>query len=327
MNGDAAKIDSQAPWTTANADELDRRSLADWIAALEVSDVCKTGVDAMLTADNGVVTDWQSYLANLSMVKGHGVERFWTDTELYRCKGGNQLLATRLAAALAPERVMLKTPVTRIEILKTGVRVTLAGGKALEGDEVIYTVPPPVWNKVAIDPMLPPQLTPQMGANVKFLIGLKSAVWRRTELAPDLLTDGPIHLTWHGTDGQRGPGEGLVAFSGGPSADITRSWGNERTATYLRELEKVYKGIRTSFVKSRYMDWPADTWVKASYSFPAPGQVTALGPILSSPHAERLHFAGEHTSYGFIGYMEGALSSGLAVAKRLTARDGVMKVA
>ena len=40
------------------------------------------------------------------------------------------------------------------------------------------------------------------------------------------------------------------------------------------ELEKVYKGIRANFVKARYMDWPADTWVKASYSFPAPGQVT-----------------------------------------------------
>ena len=30
-----------------------------------------------------------------------------------------------------------------------------------------------------------------------------------------------------------------------------------------------------------------------------------------------LRFAGEHTSYGFIGYMEGALSSGVRVAKDL----------
>jgi monoamine oxidase len=34
-----------------------------------------------------------------------------------------------------------------------------------------------------------------------------------------------------------------------------------------------------------------------------------------------LRFAGEHTSYGFIGYMEGALSSGMRTAESLiTAR-------
>ena len=34
----------------------------------------------------------------------------------------------------------------------------------------------------------------------------------------------------------------------------------------------------------------------------------------------RLHFAGEHTSYAFMGYMEGALNSGAAAAKRIAVR-------
>jgi monoamine oxidase len=34
-----------------------------------------------------------------------------------------------------------------------------------------------------------------------------------------------------------------------------------------------------------------------------------------------LHFAGEHACYKFVGYMEGALNSGVAVAKRIAARD------
>jgi monoamine oxidase len=62
----------------------------------------------------------------------------------------------------------------------------------------------------------------------------------------------------------------------------------------------------------------------ASYAFPAPGQVTSLGPLLHAGQG-RLHFAGEHTNYAFIGYMEGALGSGIALAKRIAERDGVLK--
>ena len=72
------------------------------------------------------------------------------------------------------------------------------------------------------------------------------------------------------------------------------------------------------------MDWPADQWAKASYSFPAPGQVTAQGPTLRQGIG-RLHFAGEYSSYAFMGYMEGALNSGAAAARRIAARDGVVK--
>jgi monoamine oxidase len=74
------------------------------------------------------------------------------------------------------------------------------------------------------------------------------------------------------------------------------------------------------------MNWPKEPWTMASYSFPAPGQVTSQGPILRAPFG-RLHFAGEHTNYAFVGYMEGALGSGIAVAKRLAHRDGFMRAA
>jgi monoamine oxidase len=72
------------------------------------------------------------------------------------------------------------------------------------------------------------------------------------------------------------------------------------------------------------MDWPSDPWTKASYSFPAPGQVTSQGPTLREGLG-RLHFAGEYTSYAFMGYMEGALNSGAAAAKRIAEKDGILK--
>ncbi len=328
MNADAAKIaDPYEPWTSPGADALDRRTLASWIASLDVSSLCKAGVDVMMTSDNGVRTAWQSYLGNLAMVKGGGLEKYWTETEVYRCKGGNQQLATKLASALPADRLLLRTPVTAVTMSDRLARVALANGTTLEADDVILTAPPRVWQKIAFEPPLPGQLVPQMGSNVKFLVALKGTFWRSAELAPDLLADGPIQLTWHATDGQAGPGAALVAFSGGPAADMCREWpAAERTTRYLTELERVYKGIRASFVRARFMDWPADPWVRASYSFPAPGQVTTNGPTLRAGIG-RLHFAGEHTCYAFVGYMEAALNSGAAVARALAVRDGLAKAA
>ncbi len=321
---DAAKVDADQPWTAANAAALDRRTLASFISASDASPACKAGLRAMMTADNGVLTEWQSYLGNLAMVKGGGLEKYWTESEVYRCKGGNQQLARKLVTAIGAPRVLTRTPVSSVAVTDRGVRVTLVSGKVLEADHVILTAPPPVWNKIAFDPLLPAGLAPQMGTNVKCLIGVKGTFWRRGELAPELLSDGPVSMTWHATDGQPGAGEAFTCFSGGPPADQCREWGAQRIENYLADLEKVYRGIRSSYVRARFMDWPGDAWVKASYSFPAPGQVTAQGPTLRDGIG-RLHFAGEYASYAFIGFMEGALNSGAAVARRIAMRDGVVK--
>ena len=322
---DAAKVDADEPWKAANATELDRRTLASWINGLDVSPMCKAGLHAMMTADNGVVTEWQSYLGNLAMVRGGGLEKYWLESEVYRCRGGNQQLATRLASAIGAGRILTRTPVRAVAVTDSGVRVTLGTGKVLEADHVVLTAPPPVWNRIAFDPLLPQGLAPQMGSNVKFLMALNAPFWRKAELAPELLSDGPVSMTWHSTDGQKGAGEAMVAFSGGPAADTCREWAPaQRTERYLAELQKVFRGIRASHVRNRFMDWPGDPWVKASYSFPAPGQVTAQGPTFRQGIG-RLHFAGEYCSYAFMGYMEGALNSGAAAARRIAAADGIVK--
>jgi monoamine oxidase len=323
MTQDAASVDGHRPWTAPDAEARDRRTLGSWIAALDASPLCRAAIHTMMTADNGVVAEWQSYLANLAMVSGGGGEKFWTDSEVYRCRGGNQQLARKLAEALGA-RVRTRTIVRSITVAERGVRVALDTGDVLEADHLVLTAPPPVWNRIAIEPPLPAGLAPQMGSNVKFLMAFKDAFWRKEGLAPDLLSDGPISLTWHGTDGQAGKGEAMVAFSGGSASDTCRGWTAEaRTEQYLAELQKVYPRVRRSFRRARFMDWPSDPWVKASYSFPAPGQVTSQGPTLHAGLG-RLHFAGEYSSYAFMGYMEGALHSGAAAARRIAAHDGVV---
>lgn len=318
LNADAAKIaDPFAAWTAPDAAAWDRRSLGDWIAGLGAPALCKAGIDAQMVADNGVATAWQSYLGNLTMIKGGGVEKFWTETEVFRCAGGSQQLALKLAAAIGSTRVRLREPASAIEATDRGVTVT-AGGTKHEGDYAILAVPPLTWNKIAFTPRLHLSGVPQMGSNVKFLMKVRDLYWRRPHLGPEAFSDGPVHLTWHSTQHQKVVGAGVVAFSGGPAADTCRGWSaTERTERYLSALSPVYSGLRASFERARFMDWPSDPWVKGSYSFPAPGEVTTLGPQLQQPLGGRVFLAGEHTCYAFVGYMEGALQSGARAAKRI----------
>lgn len=97
-----------------------------------------------------------------------------------------------------------------------------------------------------------------------------------------------------------------------------------REPNYLAALEKIYPKVRDQFVKSRFVNWRDDPLAQGSYSFPAPGEVTTIGPRLMDG-LDRLHFAGEHCCYAFIGYMEGALQSGVRLAKKLAKRDGLIK--
>ena len=129
-------------------------------------------------------------------------------------------------------------------------------------------------------------------------------------------------MTWEGTDAQ--PGEGaaeLTSFSGGPAAESCRAVPKAaRDAAYAALLEGLYPGFRKSYLKSRFMDWPAEPFTGAGYSFPAPGQIMTMGPILRAGIGH-LHFAGEHACYKFVGYMEGAqLRRGAGAADRRARR-------
>ena len=107
--------DAFAPWTTDNAVALDRRSLGAWLAEQPVSPLCKIGIEAQMTSDNGMTTAWQSYLGNLAMIKGGGVEKYWTETEVFRCAGGiQQLPHSARTRARATRRMHLRQPVARV---------------------------------------------------------------------------------------------------------------------------------------------------------------------------------------------------------------------
>jgi len=327
MDADAEKVDAEEPWKSENAAALDKKTLQEWIDSLDgVSDLTKRALSFQNGSNNGVECAKASYLGMLACVKGGGVEKYWTDSEVYRCDGGNQQLALKLVEGIGKDRVVLGLAVTEIDVKADKVVVRCSDGRTLEADDVVMAAPPPTWRKIRFVQPLPAVLSPQMGVNVKFLTHLKTKFWVEKKMSPWGFSDQNVVMTWDGTDGQEGMENGAInCFSGAKSASNLLAMGKGEREAYVKgELEKLFPGFGAEYVAGRFMDWPNERFTGAGYSFPAPGEVTTVGPAMRKGLG-RLHFAGEHTCYKFTGYMEGGLNSGVSLAKRLAVRDGVVK--
>ena len=321
----ARGIDPVRPWTSPNAQELDARSFAQFITDQQnLSDAARTLLLSGAEADNGVPADQMSLLAYLAMVAGGGFQDYFELSEMYRLAEGNDALATALAQKLG-NRIHFNSFVDAVRRTPQGVFVRTRGGEFYRGDAVVLAVPPSVWGRFAFEPPLHEALRPQMGSNVKLILKVREPVWEAEGLTSEVTSDGLVGLTWAATESltERGP-LALTLFSGAAESErLRRLAPAERRAQALDSLAPAYPRLGQVIENERFVDWPGFPLTRASYSFPAPGQVTAFGPILvegiAEPEMPPLMFAGEHTSYGFIGYMEGALSSGVRVGRALLA--------
>jgi monoamine oxidase len=323
MTQDARPIMEANPWKSPRAESLDGRSIADWISDQTCTPRCKQALHAYFTGLNGVETERQSYLAMLAVVKGGGLKRYWTDSEVYRCRGGNEQLAGQFAKSV--KNVWLGLPVRAIHLEAGRAVVTCTNGKIFEADDVVLTTPPSVWDKIVFSPTLPKVLLPQMGANVKYLAVVRRRFWHDHKMAPEANADRVFHSVWEGSALSEGHENAvLTAFAGGHLAtNLHQMTADERERACTKQMEAIFSGFQQNFLHARFVDWLGDPWAQGSYSFPAPGQVVTMGPLLSEAYQGRLHFAGEHTCLKFVGYMEGALQSGVSVAQRIGARDGI----
>jgi monoamine oxidase len=139
-------------------------------------------------------------------------------------------------------------------------------------------------------------------------------------------------MTWETTEDvdkvkiNKQPDFAFVAFSGAGNSQklIDLASDQAREVALLKQFSSVYPGIHVQITDSKFMDWPRKLFTQGSYYFPAPKEVTAWGPFWKTGYLDWLHFAGEHASYTFMGYMEGALSSGFRLAHRLAVRDKLL---
>jgi monoamine oxidase len=255
--------------------------------------------------------------------------------ERYKVRGGNQRIVDELAKRVQPQVQMLH----RLEAVRskgTGFTLTFqTGGKPVEEDAdiVILTIPFTMLREVKLDVDLPAVKRKAInelgyGANAKVLVGFRSRPWEKRGYSGATYSDEQFQLAWANSYLQRGVEGGLTLYSGGKLGIAAGEGTAEAVATrLLAGIEKAYPGtLAERNGKVSRFHWPTHPWTKGSYACYRPGQWTTIAGAEGLP-VGNLFFAGEHCSYDFQGYMNGAAQTGADAAKAVMAAVSLPKAA
>jgi len=166
------------------------------------------------------------------------------------------------------------------------------------------------------------------GSNSKLHLQFTSRLWNTSGpwglSTGYTFTDDGYQNTWDVTRGQGNlltdPGI-LVNYTGGnvglTFSDPTKV--QEYATRFLEQLEPVFKGITKLYNGLATVDYPfGNPYLLGSYSFWKVGQYTQFSGYEKArqpdPVTGKCHFAGEHCSINFQGYMEGGAEEGARAA-------------
>lgn len=343
---------------------IDRMSIAEWLDAAEITGWFRTVVDVAFTTELGRECDAQSafnllYLYEPLLEEGRHYAPVGGSDERFHVHGGNDLVATRLAAALEGSLELG----ARLEALSGGDGdYTLAfrrGASTFEvrASHVVLAVPFTTLREVDLRVELPAVKRRAIaelayGTNTKLMMGFRERPWRTTHGSNGVVvSDLPFQTSWEGSrlqsafsepaarpsDPTRGQATEpnpsrdagfLVAFTGGRVGEgLTRERSSEAIASFVAALDGVFPGVAAARDEHHAsFHWPGFAWAKGSYACFAPGQFAAFHGAEAEP-VGRLFFAGEHTSSEFQGFMEGAAESGVRAANEVAAALGLGAIA
>jgi monoamine oxidase len=326
----AAKVPAEAPWQAPGADELDRRSLADWLASGMRTERARTMMRVAGRTTWGVEPEQISLLHALFYVRSAGGLDALFDVEggaqQDRIVGGSEQIATRIAAGLEGP-VRLSEPVRSIRTEGDGVVVETAAAR-LRGRRAIVSVPAPLRTSIAFTPALPaphaelPALVP-FGRLIKCVAVYPEPFWRRARLSGESLSDiGPATLTFDNSPPGGSPGV-LLGFVGGADAERFGELEEaERRNQLLGCLERLFGPEAAEPASYFERDWGLERWSAGgpTYAMP-PGAWSRVGDALRAPSG-RIHWAGTESADRWAGFMDGAVRSGERAAAEVIAESG-----
>jgi monoamine oxidase len=329
---------------------LDHLSLFDWIESrVPGGHTSSMGrlLDVAYNIEFGNVTTEQSSL-NLVYLLGFQPQPgdfriFGSSDERYHIVGGNERLPQAIAAALAPGTVQLNTALTAIATNADGtftLSLTGPGGKFVKVvDRVVMTIPFSVlrglnFSQAQFDTLKQTAITQLgYGKNCKLQLQFKSRLWNQQGpwgLGNGLTySDTGYQNTWDVTRAQDGSTGILVDYTGGgvPLASFSGNPTDPKVVagfakTFLSQIEPVFPGITALWNGRATLDVPlTNPFLLGSYSYWKVGQYTQFSGYEKArqpnPTTGKCHFAGEHCSINFQGFMEGGAQEGARAANEI----------
>ena len=327
---------------TAAGQFFDRMTLHDWIANY-VPGGHGSRMGALLNAayneEYGAETTDQSALNLIYLLGYKSGPGTWSiygaSDERYHLVGGNSKLPVAIANALTSSSVHLGYRMTAIALANDGsIKVSFDNGKTVTADHVVLCMSFAVlrtlnYKKAGFDALKQTAIT-QLGAsrNAKLDLQFDTRLWNAYGGTGSLYSNLPFQSGWEVTRAQAGASGILVEYPGaevagsmGQSNPYTTTATNPQVITYaqqfLSQLEPIFPGITAQWNSKAMLSTPVtDPNFLCSYSYWKPGQYTGFSGYELARQGN-IHFAGEHCSINFQGYMEGGASEGVRAANEI----------
>jgi monoamine oxidase len=273
---------------------------------------------------------------------------FGLSDERYHMRGGNQQLPTAIAAALPAGSVNTGWQLTKLSLNRDGTQslsFTVSGTThTVTADHTILAVPLGVLQTLnfataGFDKRKTGQIASmRMGSNAKLQLQFSSRLWNQTGPWPGVSTgesyaDTGYQNTWEVSRAQPGVEGILVDYTGGnlagaynvgtPFSDQTNPGVVSYAKTFLAQIEAVYPGITKAWNgRATLSAWPKNPYSWGAYSY-WPTYYCQYYAGYERARQGNTHFAGEHCSIDFQGYMEGGAAEGQRAATEVLADYGL----
>lgn len=314
--------------------ELDHMSILDWIEeSIPGGTTSKLGqlLNVAYNIEYGAECSEQSAL-NLLYLLGYAgpgqLRIFGHSNEKYHVTGGNDQVPARLAQLLAGQittgtalvAIRLNADASYTLSLQSGSKV-----KDVVADKVVLALPFSIMRSAvdtsragfnAVKRTAIAELG--MGTNSKLHLQFRSRHWESLGCSGDTFADTGYQSTWEVTRAQPGSSGILVDYTGGQvGASFGSGTPSGRARQFLSQLEPVLPGISGQWNGLATVDfWAAYPWTRGSYSYWKVGQYTRFAGA-EREQSGNCHFAGEHTSIDFQGYLNGAVETGERAAAEI----------
>lgn len=233
--------------------------------------------------------------------------------------GGNDQLAHAFKRVIGEDKIKLQHKVQKIE-QGAKVKVTCAGGQVFDGDYIICTIPTFSAKQINWQPALPADVRMAMNelqyARINKNASLYSERFWKDE-SFDLVTDQPGHYFYHATKDQPSKKGVLISYSIGDKAPVIKAQSDGWKADMMNtNLKPAFGDTKQYLEKQVDYYWGDDEFSKGAYALYGVGQWFGVLPVLQKSFM-RTHFAGEHLSDAWQGFMEGAIETGEAAAEKI----------
>lgn len=327
-NREMETLPEAAPWTAALAQQWDSQTLESWIGdnlwTEGAKDFARIVARAVVCAEPSQL----SYLYFLEYLRsGHGMEKLIGvegGAQQDKFRGGAWSIVKSMADCLGDD-IILEAPVRSLSQTEAGVSLETDKGR-FEGDYVIIAIPPALAGRISYNAPMPASrdaLTQRMpmGSVIKLHVAYETPFWRKQGLSGAATSDKrAFNVIFDQTPEDENCGILVGFIDANHAVEATKQGANHRRAEAIEDLIAYFgpqAGQPIDFVEQ---NWTQEEWSRGCYvGHMAPGVMTTYGEALRAP-CGRVHWAGTETATEWLGYLDGALQSGIRAASEVHQR-------